>query len=100
MDTNNVFQQQTFYSDQDIIDCCYKSDKSAPWRCVNSFSSTCDTVYVNNCANCHISNDISHFVAYKSYDDKTTDGCSTVGGGAKAAGEGTVHWSWQNDDGE
>ena len=48
------------------------------------------SVYVDNCANCYISNDIAHFISYKAYVKDATDRCSTVGGGAKAVGKGTV----------
>ena len=57
-------------------------------------------MYVDNCANCHIYNDIFHFIDYKASSLNKINGCSTVGGGANAVGEGTVRWSWRNDNGE
>ena len=57
-------------------------------------------MYVDNCAIFYISNNISHFVLYKVYSKEALDCCSTVGGGAKSVGKGTVRWSWQDDNGD
>ena len=63
------------------------------------FAPMWETVYVDNCANCHISNNILHFINYTPCSASDTSGCSIIGGGTQAAGHGIVRWSWRNDNG-
>ena len=60
-----------------------------------------DSVYVDNCANCHITNDKGHFINYTQYaPDHNSGYINTIGGDTTPQGEGIVLWSWRDDDGK
>ena len=83
------------YSDQEAISKCFELENSTRATLINFFSSNIQTVYVDNCANCHISNTRSHFISYWKYEDYELEKVNTIGGGAHAVGEGVVPWSWK-----
>ena len=66
---------------------------------INFFSWDVEHVYVENCANTHILNNRLHFVTFAPIRRGAHDRVSTVGGDSYPAGEGTVKWSWRNNDG-
>ena len=87
-------------SDHASIKRCYEaeSNDTASSR-ISFFTKDPENVYVDNCANTHITNNKDHFVDFKSIRRGSRDKVSTVGGNAMPVGEGTVKWSWRDDDG-
>ena len=70
---------------------CFKVDCQDAQRCfMNFFSGSLEYVYVDNCANMHISNNRAHFVTFCVIRCGLCDRVLTVGGDALPAGEGTV----------
>ena len=91
----------SFLTDQECIAKCYDSEQEISTKFLNFMSQKSESVYVDNCANCHITNTKEHFISYTPYEDSDYSRfVHTIGGGTKPLGEGTVHWSWRNDDGK
>ena len=89
-----------YNSDHDAIKRCYDACSNEDNRKrVSFFTSDPDRVYVDNCANTHITNNKNHFVDFRPIHRGSRDKVSTVGGNAIPAGEGTVRWAWRDDDG-
>ena len=94
------FGYDAFLSDQDCIKRCYDSEQRQAAPLLNFMNEKCESVYVDNCANCHISNDKSHFISYTKYStEQTAASVNTIGGDTMPEGEGTVRWSWRDDNG-
>ena len=89
-----------FSADHASIKRCYESEsKHQPSIRVSFFTKEPESVYVDNCANTHISNNREHFVDFNPIRRGSRDKVSTVGGSAMPVGEGTVKWSWRDDNG-
>ena len=86
--------------DREAIRRCFnaQTNRSAPTR-ISFFTKNPECVYVDNCANTHISNNRDHFVDFAPVRRGSRDKVSTVGGNALPSGEGTVKWSWRDDNG-
>ena len=79
---------------------CFDSERNIKGsNRISFFTKDPECVYVDNCANTHISNNKNHFVEFTPIRRGSKDKVSTVGGLATPAGEGTVKWSWRDDDG-
>ena len=66
---------------------------------VSFFTKEPESVYVDNFANTHILNKKDHFVEFNPIQRSSRDKVSTVGGFATPSGEGTMRWSWRNNNG-
>ena len=94
------FGYEAFLSDQDCIKRCYDSEQRQAAPLLNFMNEKCESVYVDNCANCHISNDKSHFISYTKYSpEQISASVNTIGGDTMPEGEGNFRWRWRDDNG-
>lgn len=97
----NFDSDQVYLTENECIKRCYESETTSHSKYFSFFSAKCETVYVDNCANCHITNDKEHFISYTPYDNiQDATSVNTIGGDTKPIGEGTVRWSWRDDTGK
>ena len=98
---NDPLCSNVFLTDAECIKRCYESEVSHSGSVTNFMSSKHESVYVDNCANCHISNTKEHFIDYTPYtDSELGDFVNTIDGNTKPEGFGTVCWSWRDDTGK
>ena len=89
-----------FISKEDVLCCCFDSDNRMSSTFVRFFSRKTDSIYIDNCANCHLTNNRSHFVTYRAYKDAEVRKMSLICGHTKAVGDGIVCWIWRADCGQ
>ena len=95
-----LHSSNAFLTDVECIKRCYESEVSDSVSLVNFMNGQCEAVYVDNCANCHITNTKAHFVKYTPFSTADFGGLvNTIDGNTKPAGVGTVRWSWRDNDG-
>ena len=98
---HTLHSSNVFLTDVECIKRCYESEISDPVSLVNFMNEKCEAVYVDNCANCHITNTKAHFISYTPFSDADFSGLvNTIDGNTKPAGVGTVRWSWRDDEGK
>ena len=80
--------------------CCNAAIQCRLLNWVSFFSSTGETVYVDNCANTYISNNRANFLTFRDFDQSEQQAMcvATVSVSSLPAGKGTVCWSWCDDD--
>ena len=88
-------------TDSDVLQRCFEAERAyKSQNVVSFFSSNSEYVYVDNCANTHISNQRQNFISFTPSRRGSRYKVSTVGGAASPEGEGTVRWSWKDDKGQ
>ena len=97
---NSSLFSNVFLTYAECIKQCYDSEIPDSGSLVSFMSSKCEFVYVDNCANSHITNTKEHFISYTLYlGSDLTSLVNTIVGNTKPANEGTVCWSWRDNNG-
>ena len=86
---------------RDSIARCYRATTGSRGRLIDFTSGNSQTVYLDNCANTHISNCKDDYITYTDLSGSSErEGVGNVGGTAKPEGIGTVRWKWEDDLGK
>ena len=82
---------------QESIAWCYKATLGNQGRLIDLMSGYSQKVYLNNCANTHISNCKGNVITYKDLIGSSGKGVGNVGGTTKPEGIGTVQLKWEDN---